>query len=202
LIAGAAFCPACGSFVDEDRKATIDYGKKATAHSEAVDMAIAGDRPVRLIIAALVGVAALAVTVLFISLADSKTGPANVVNSPLYREAEAPGAHTTVETKHVALPTAEAPKVEQENAADSPSGLDNKIAEDGRTYSVALVAASPDIPVGAQIFAQGDIVRFGYANVRSRPYAILADEFERDRNCFVCDGTRRGRGSLLPLPRR
>lgn len=47
---------------------------------------------------------------------------------------------------------------------------------DGRTYSVALVVSASEIPVGTELFAQGRVASFGYAGMRSRPFAIMEDE--------------------------
>jgi hypothetical protein len=182
LISGAAFCSVCGSFADVDHEPTIENAKKTTAHSQAVETALAEYWRVRITIAAC-GVAALAVIILFVQ--STKTVPAPVANGTPYAKPETMAAPRTYEPRRTALPNAEAPKVaHKDDDSDRnplPSALDNKIVEDGRTYSVALVAASRDIPIGTQIFAQGIIVRFGYASVRSRPYAILRDEDERDR---------------------
>lgn len=52
--------------------------------------------------------------------------------------------------------------------------------EDGRVYSVALVA-SADIAVGATVLAQGTVARFGYAGMQSRPYAVLIDGQHPDK---------------------
>ena len=49
-------------------------------------------------------------------------------------------------------------------------------ASDGRTYSVALIVAASDIPLETQLFAQGRVASFGYAGMRSRPFAVIQDE--------------------------
>jgi hypothetical protein len=56
---------------------------------------------------------------------------------------------------------------------------------DGRTYSVALIVAASEIPVGTQLFAQGRVASFGYADMRSRPFAVIQDEQE-PRKTLLC----------------
>ena len=57
--------------------------------------------------------------------------------------------------------------------------------EDGRTYSVAIIVAT-DIPFDADVFAQGKIARFGYADgMRSRPFAVLEDE-DQSSKTLLC----------------
>lgn len=51
---------------------------------------------------------------------------------------------------------------------------------DGRVYSVALVAAT-DIPIGTDVLAQGTVAHYGYAGMQSRPYAIITDEQQREK---------------------
>jgi hypothetical protein len=65
---------------------------------------------------------------------------------------------------------------EDHNPHISPNYFGGNPVSDGRTYSVALIVAASDIPVGTQLFAQGRVVSFGYAGMRSRPFAIIEDE--------------------------
>jgi hypothetical protein len=58
----------------------------------------------------------------------------------------------------------------------TPDFVGGNSLSDGRTYSVGLVVATSDIPVGTQLFAQGRVAGFGYAGIRSRPFAIIEDE--------------------------
>jgi hypothetical protein len=53
--------------------------------------------------------------------------------------------------------------------------------EDGRVYSVALIAATPDIPITTKLFAQGRITRFGFTNTQSRPFVLIEDDQQSDK---------------------
>jgi hypothetical protein len=66
--------------------------------------------------------------------------------------------------------------VENHEVKVSPNYFGGNPISDGRTYSVALIAAASEIPVGTELFAQGRVVSFGYASIRSRPFVILEDE--------------------------
>ena len=54
--------------------------------------------------------------------------------------------------------------------------------EDGRTYSVALINDTPDIPLSTELIVQGRVERFGSAGMRSRVFAILTDEQESEKS--------------------
>ncbi len=84
-------------------------------------------------------------------------------------------------------------RASQDAATDSTESTDHKLhlvpnfsgtgaIEDGRTYSVALINGTPDIPLSTQLFVQGRVARFGYAGMRSRVFAILTDEQESEKS--------------------
>jgi TonB family protein len=77
-----------------------------------------------------------------------------------------PAAHENSAGERVASPVV---------AQEAPR--DHVPQEDGRVYSVALIVATPEIPPGAKLFAQGRVLSFDYADaMRSRRYAIIEDE--------------------------
>jgi len=61
------------------------------------------------------------------------------------------------------------------------SPFSTNIVSDGRTYSVAMVVRTPNIPLGVTLFSQGKILRFGYASMESRKFAVIGDEYETDK---------------------
>ena len=73
----------------------------------------------------------------------------------------------------------------------SPNYFGGNPVSDGRTYSIALIAAS-EIPVGTELFAQGKIVSFGFASVRSRPFAVLEDEQQTGKMLLCAMGADEG----------
>lgn len=66
------------------------------------------------------------------------------------------------------------------------SSVDHELREDGRVYSVALIAATSEIPVGEKLFAQGRLESFDYeSGLRSRPLAIIQD-VQQPTKTLVC----------------
>lgn len=92
---------------------------------------------------------------------------------------------------HVSEPAASASKAAPAADGDShelrlvPNLSGTGATSDGRTYSVALIASyHPDIPVGTELFAQGTLTQFSWAGIRSRQFAIIADEQQPGRTLF------------------
>jgi hypothetical protein len=92
--------------------------------------------------------------------------------------------------KRVSAPTetvssqVETSTAEDHNVHVSPNYLGGNPLSDGRTYSIALVAAASEIPVGTRLFAQGRVRNYGYAGMRSRPFAVIEDEQQPDKMLF------------------
>ena len=107
---------------------------------------------------------------------------APIVKGPNYNESSKP-ARTLPESKPlesapITNSTETAPEVATVPVSTAPEN--HIFREDGRIYSVALVAEA-DIAVGAQVLAQGRLARFGYAGMQSRLYAVLDDEQQPDK---------------------
>jgi hypothetical protein len=85
------------------------------------------------------------------------------------KPASTPATQTAIET--VSSPVVITNDNAPESATDAPTS-------DGRTYSVALVAKATEF---SKLFVQGRIVRFGYAGMSSRPFAVLEDEHQPDK---------------------
>lgn len=159
------------------------------SHQAAVEAAHRSDRPARMAIAVAGGIGLVALVVLIALIPSSKVSePGQLISTPTMGNHVAVG---TVETKKpVATVRTEDPPSQQRGDAPKTAGSEvrltpnfsgNGAVSDGRTYSVELIAAGPDIPIGTKIFSQGIVERFDYADIRSRPYAVVQDEQRRGK---------------------
>lgn len=157
------------------------------SHQAAVEAAHTADRPARMAIAVAGGLGLIVLVVVISLILTSKVSEPNRVVSTATI-----GNHVAVDTvqarRPVATVRAEDSPLPQgtvaPNSADNevrlaPSNSGDSVVSDGRTYSVAPIAAAPEIPVGSKLFSQGRVERFGYAGMRSRPYAVVGDERRR-----------------------
>jgi hypothetical protein len=155
-------------------------------HRAAVEAARTADWPARIAIAAVAGLGVFIVALVMMRVVESDVGqPAPIVKGPKYNEVPAPTHKPSVVREPA--PTAVENAAERVNLAISDHSDDHRIrmlpnlsgtgaVEDGQTYSVALIVATPEIPVGTKLLAQGRVANFGYAGVLSRPFAIIRDE--------------------------
>jgi hypothetical protein len=174
-----AFCPACGTPVAQG-----SLPIKSDSHRAAVSAAIEPDRRVRFLGLAIATLALILIGIVAGFANHSSphdTGPAGAVTastnepkpSPAPREDSAPGQHGATQTA----------------AALEDNSEDHELHEDGRVYSVAVVAGTSEIPVGAKLFVQGRVSTFDYASgMRSRPFVIIEDE-QQPRKTLLCGMT-------------
>ena len=127
----------------------------------------------------LVVVVLVILVAVFSNKSDDKPTPTSITDNGPVSSAIAPA---NVET---------ASHVESHELKVSPNYFGGNPISDGRTYSVALIAAS-EIPVGTELFAQGKIVSFGFASVRSRPFAVLEDEQQTGKMLLCAMGADEG----------
>jgi hypothetical protein len=105
---------------------------------------------------------------------------APIVKGPQYNEV--PISVPTI-PESVVAPNAISPSAPSERSpvsASAPAMITDESAEhtfreDGRVYSVALIAAT-HLSIEAEVLAQGKIAYFGYAGIQSRPFAVISDE--------------------------
>ena len=166
LVEPSAFCPACGTAVDSSL-ATTETGN----HSAGVSAAFESDGRMRfrLGLAAAFGVLLVGIVVALASRSsppDETEAPTSTISKNEAKPSPAPSEDST-SAQHEATPAVVLPDRSE----------DHELREDGRVYSVALIVATPEIPVGAKLFAQGRVATFDYASgMRSRPFAVIADE--------------------------
>jgi hypothetical protein len=133
-------------------------------HRAAVSAALDADTRTRFRIGLAVttlGLLVFVIAVVFANQSSSPEPPRPTLDKPA-EPAGRPSAETIAPAADV---------VSKENSED------RELREDGRVYSVALIAAAPEIPVGEKLFAQGKLENFDYASgMRSRPLAIIQDE--------------------------
>jgi hypothetical protein len=172
-----AFCPACGTPVD---------GIGPDDHRKAVSAAIEDDGRLRFRLG-------LAVTTVAMILIGIVAVLAKHSSSSATKPAVA-ATESTIEPKPSPAPSREVPTPEQQGAASTAAmplarTEDHELHEDGRVYSVAVVAGTPEIPVGAKLFVQGRVVTFDCASgMRSRPFVIIEDE-KQPRKTLLCGMT-------------
>jgi hypothetical protein len=127
----------------------------------------------------LVVVVLVILVAVFSNKSEDKPTPTSITDNGSVSSAVAPA---NVET---------ASHVENHELKVSPNYFGGNPVSDGRTYSIALIAAS-EIPVGTELFAQGKIVSFGFASVRSRPFAVLEDEQQTEKMLLCAMGADEG----------
>jgi len=162
-----ALCSACGTPFESDVAPA-----KSDNHSAAVSAALDARRVrVRLgLAAAALGVLLVGIIVMFANRSsppDGSAAPTSTVSKNEVKPPPAPPEDATSAQHEAASPAV----VLQDRSED------HELREDGRVYSVALIVATPEIPPGAKLFAQGRVLSFDYADaMRSWRYAIIADE--------------------------
>lgn len=154
--------------------------------------ALRGDKKVRIALLTLLGALLVAgVSGIVAILATNETsnvptGPVVIIHGPDYDKRAirhdstgSPQSATTVDRPPVSRQAVDS------SAIQLPKSEDGELRDDGRIYSVALIVETTDIPVGEKLFAQGRVVTFGYASgLRSRPFAVIADEQQPDEDLF------------------
>jgi hypothetical protein len=135
-----------------------------------------------------VGVLLLGI-VIVVANGSSPPEPVVIVHGPDYNEP----ASTNIPAEQHEAPVPE--------AVSGNSSEDHTLHEDGRIYSVALIDATPEIPVGEKVFAQGRLENFDYASgMRSRPFAIVKDEQQPERT-LLCAMTENEGAEVVSLYR-
>lgn len=177
LAESGALCSACGTPVESIGP---DH------HRKAVSAAIEDDGRLRFRLG--LAVATLAVILIGIVAVFANHG------SPSVTRPAGAVTESTNESKPSPTPPHVVPAREQHDAAppaavSQDSSGDHALHEDGRVYSVAVVAGTPEIPVGAKLIVQGRVVIFDYASgMRSRPFVIIEDE-KQPRKTLLCGMT-------------
>lgn len=167
------FCSACGTPFEPSVAPT-----KSDNHSAAVSATLDADRRLRVrlgLAAATLGVFLIGIIVMFASRSsppDGSAAPTSTVSKNEVKPSPAPLEDSTSAQHETASPAV----VLQDRSED------HELREDGRVYSVALIDATPEIPPGAKLLAQGRVQSFDYADaVGSRRYAIIEDEQQSGR---------------------
>ncbi len=179
LVEPGAFCSACGTAAAMSVAST-----KHDNHSSAVSTAIEADGRLRSclwLIATALGVLLLGIVLVFTNRSSPPAGsPAtsstiSTISTTEANQSPAPPAESTAE-QHETVSSG----VLQDGSGD------HELRADGRVYSVALIVATPEIPVGAKLFAQGRVAIFDYASgMSSRRFVVIADE-EQPGKTLLC----------------
>lgn len=112
---------------------------------------------------------------------DESSQRAVIVNGPDYNEPLQGSSERTVKQSSPSALVSGSQDSTEHQLRLMPNFSGDGASEDGRVYSVALIAGTRDIPLGTELLAQGKITRFDYAEMQSRPYAVIGDEQQSDK---------------------
>jgi hypothetical protein len=121
--------------------------------------------------------AGLAVLIVFSLLPTKESAePAVIAHSLSYDKPSRADSRQTTSTNQASQDTDAASHSTDHQLRLMPNLSGEGATEDGRVYSVALIAATSNIPITTELLAQGRITRFGFANMQSRPFVVIEDE--------------------------